>query len=297
VLALGCGREVPHGGEGAVRPAIGPALSRHMEPRDFVPGDLDLVVRLDVSRMRSAIGEDATDQLSARALPSGSDEMLREALKHADVVWFGLRLADLDPGDRVVAIEGHFKDIHPSDKDWQPGTTRLAGVSVLDHAGNVGRDGTARLYVVGDRLMVFVSPVETDSVARMLDRGPDTKRGDPPADGFVGLDVRVRRLPAPIERRFPSFGAILAGLERIRASATLEEDGLHLDGQISAKSSDAADKALRFLLALQNNISNPKYAKVVGGAHLDRVESTVHLRCVVPAEVVRVLAASPEAGP
>src|SRR5262249_20210808 len=155
-------------------------------------------------------------------------------IRHAAAIWFGLRLMNLDPGDRVIAVEGHLKDVRLPDHGWQRSASRMAGVEIYDREGEVPRDGTARLYVLGDRMVVFVSPVEPDSVSRMLEHGVDKKRGDPPADGFVGLDLRTHRLPAPVERRFPSVGKLVADLERVRASVTLEDNGLHLDAQISA---------------------------------------------------------------
>jgi hypothetical protein len=42
----------------------------------------------------------------------------------------------------------------------------------------------------------------------VLRDGADERRGDPSREGVVSVDVRARRLPASLERRFPSIGAI-----------------------------------------------------------------------------------------
>ena len=70
LLACGCGAEVPPGGGGAM-PKVpeGPRIARQVDAADLLPKDLDLVVRVDLARMRAGLGPDATKQsLCARGL-------------------------------------------------------------------------------------------------------------------------------------------------------------------------------------------------------------------------------------
>jgi hypothetical protein len=208
-------------------------------------------------------------------------------------VWLAVRLIDLEPGDRVVIVEGKLKDVQTPEEAWAPVVTTLGGVTAVDRKVTPPRDGTARIYKVGDRMMAFVSPIEADSVERVLHNGADSKRGDPPADGIIGLDLRARRLPTIVERKFPSISSIIAALERIRATATLEDDGMHLNAQIVSSTSEGADKAQRFLLALRDNVKDPRYTELLAAVKIERVEGTVHIRWTVPAKVLLALVGTP----
>src|SRR5690606_33946659 len=95
---LACGGGGPQRAGGRAPDAEGAAAARltpRVEPADLLPADLDLVVRVDVGRMRSGLGRAAADELAQRALDELHDETLKSALLRADVVWLGLRLADL----------------------------------------------------------------------------------------------------------------------------------------------------------------------------------------------------------
>ncbi|MEO5731069.1 MAG: hypothetical protein ABI134_30480, partial [Byssovorax sp.] len=83
-----------------------PVPSRRFDPAEIFPADLDLVVRLDVARMRSSVGPAAASAMAARAAREAGDDVLRAALACADVVWLAARLGDLDAGDHVVVVEG-----------------------------------------------------------------------------------------------------------------------------------------------------------------------------------------------
>lgn len=285
--AAACGPEVAAGGQGARPP--GPQIVRRIEPSDLMPADLDLVVRVDVARMVTTLGPALRDELSGRATAERGEELLRDALHRADVVWLGLRLADIDAGDRVVAIEGNVADLRPGAPDWRPVPAVIDDVSVFDRDGFVPRAGSARVIQIGKRSIVFVSPVEKDSVERVLRAGPDPRRGEPAGEGIVSLDLRARRLPATLERRFPSIGAIVGGLERVRASATLADEGIRLDAQISGKNAQGAERALRFLEALRGTLEETKYAQVLESLSLELVGDTVRLRWTVPAALVIAL--------
>lgn len=273
---------------GATPPA-GPRIARHVEPVDLMPADLDLVVRVDVARMRAGLGPAAADELAARALAEMPDEALRGAVERADVVWIGLRLADLEEGDRVVVLEGRMAELAPDPARWQPAKAALGGVTILDRRGAVARGDTARLVVLGDRAVALVSPVEVSSVARVLRDGPDERRGDPAAEGLVSLDLRARRLPPRLARRFPSLGALVAGVERVRAAASLSDEGVRVEAEIIGVDAAGAERARRFLEVLRDNVEDVRYAEIMKALSLDQVERTVQLRWVFPSRLVLAL--------
>jgi hypothetical protein len=273
---------------------------RRVEPIDLVPADLDLVVRVDVARMRSGIGPAATDELAARAFTeagAASDDLLREAARRADVVWIALRLADLEAGDRVLAFEGRMRGLGPDLTAWQPVPEDIQGVTIFERrGGDVPRTGTARILALGDRALIFVSPVQVSSVARVLRDGPDERRGDPRADGVVSLDLRAGRLPPGLERRFPSIARVIAGVERVRATGSLTEEGARLEAEIVGRTPEGAGRARRFLEVLRDNVQDLRYAEIMKALAIEQVERTVRLRWTLPSSVVLALISGPDSG-
>ncbi|MBM4374654.1 MAG: hypothetical protein FJ095_06190 [Deltaproteobacteria bacterium] len=72
LLLAACGRVVPAGGEprssGALTPFATASSRALLEPRDLIPADLDLVVRLDLRMIRESLGALAADALFAKGL-------------------------------------------------------------------------------------------------------------------------------------------------------------------------------------------------------------------------------------
>ncbi|WP_437741184.1 hypothetical protein WMF39_36835 [Sorangium sp. So ce1504] len=298
LMALGlpaCGDAAPRlaGGGHPARAAspAGPRVVRRIEPADLLPADLDLVVRVDVARMRDGLGQAASDELARRALDEVPDEALESALQRADVVWLGLRLADLEEGDRVVVLEGRMAGLTPDPGRWEPAPAAQDGVAVFDRRGGVAgsRADTARIIALGDRAVALVSAVEVSSVARLLRDGPDARRGDPAAEGLVSLDLRARRLPPYLARRFPSIGALVAGVARVRAVASLHDEGVRLDVELVGVDAAGAERARRFIEVFRDNVEDVRYADLMKELSIEQVESTVRLRWLFPAPLVLAL--------
>jgi hypothetical protein len=281
-LAAGCGRVVA---PPKSRPA-GALTSKRLEPAELFPSDLDLVLRIDVARMRAGLGPSAVEGLRGRAFGGRGEEALSKALACAEVVWIATRLADIDNGDRVVVVEG--TDCAPAmgAPEWKEAASTNDQVAIFDRKTVAPRAGTARIITVGKRLAAFVSPVELDSVARVMHDGTDGRHGDPAAEGLVSVDLLARPLPPGLEKRFPSIGKILGGLDRVRGTAVLVDDGVRIDGEISSPTVGGADKARRFLEALRDGAVESKHADALRGLTLEAVEKTVRVRWVVPAKVV-----------
>ncbi|MCC6558150.1 MAG: hypothetical protein IT372_34820 [Polyangiaceae bacterium] len=294
ITAAGCGPEVPAPGTPAAARAA--RVARRVEPADLFPADLDLVVRVDVARMRAGLGPAAADELAERALSGEGDAALREAARRADVAWRALRLADLDEGDRVVAFEGRMRGVARDPGAWQPLPVDVGGVSVFERRGRAPRAGAQRMIALGDRAIAFVSPAEASSVARVLRDGPDARRGDPAAEGLVSLDLRARRLPPRLERRFPSIAAIIGGLERVRAVAALAEDGIHIEADVIGRDEAGAGRARRFLEVLRDNAGEERTAQALKALSIEQTARTVHVRWTLPSRVVLSLLAGEDPG-
>ncbi len=198
----GCGSSAATA-KGSRASAGAPAIDRRLDPAEIFPADLDLVVRLDVARMRSSIGPAAASAMAARAAREAGDDVLRAALACADVVWLGARVRDLDAGDHVVLVEGSSCAPELDLASWKEQPSRNKSVKISDRVDPARRAGTGRVIVFGDHATAFVSPMEMDSVARVLEAGPDARRGNPVAEGVISLDVRADRLPPSLEQKFP----------------------------------------------------------------------------------------------
>ena len=290
-----CGAEVPKGGVAMGSPRPGFAIDRRIEPQELFPADLDLVVRVDLARMRGQLGKEATAQLLERAA-ADDDPWIAKAIASADVIWVGVRLADIEKGDRILVAEvkqGGGPDL----EEWTPAESTNKQVGIFDRKRPAPRDGTARVVVLGDSAVAFVSPAEVSSVSRVLREGPDEDRGDPKAEGVISADMRARGLPPRLRAAYPSIGKIVAGIQRVRATATLVDEGGRLEAEIIATSADAAQRAHAFLRALRDNVEDPRYAPALRTADIEAVGSTVRVRWTIPARLLLALVSGPSDAP
>lgn len=261
----------------------------HVDAVELFPADLDVVMRVDLARMRAALGPLANG-LSSRvgAEIDAHDELAARAIERARVAWIGTRLGDFEAGDRVLVIEGDVEDLRPDPSLFQELDPPLSDdLKTFERRGPVARDATARIHLLGPRTIMFVSSVEVDGVERVLLRGGDPGRRDPPAEGLVSADLRGRRLPAGLEQRFPSIASIVRGVHRARASVTVADEALRADIDIAAASESACAKLEGFLSALREGGQGSRYATLFDGLRIERLEKTVRLSWQVPLEMLR----------
>lgn len=290
IAAAGCGPSKD--AKAGERP---PQLSRKLEATDLLPADLDVVVRVDVARLKAGLGAGFADALAGRAAAQGGDAFITEAMSRAETVWIGVRLADLDAGDRVLVAEGKLAQIHIEPSEWKETTpaATMEGVRILDRKGAVLRASTARIVAADDRLVAFVSPVEVDATSRLLRDGPDEGRGDPAAQGLVSVDVRGHRLPRSLEKKYPSIAAVIAGVARVRGSASMVDDGVKVSLDVVAKSEPDAQRVEKFLVTVRDAAASTRYADVLNKASVDRAGVHVHLTATVPAQIVVAALSNP----
>lgn len=249
LLGAACGKTVPAGGvpdpEASAAPRAG--LDR-VQGADLIPADLDLVLRIDLARMRAGLGEESSAELSRRALDeTGAEAFVREALERAEVAWLGLRVADLIGGDRVLVVESRDRPAEPDAIAWEAKPSDLEGVAIYDSIRLAPRSGTARIVTLPGETTIYVSPVELDSVNRILEQGPDPNRCQPAARGVLSLDWRVKPPSHQLQNRFPSLARLMRGIERLRATLEFRGQELRLEGRMSCRDEAAAERVLRFL--------------------------------------------------
>jgi hypothetical protein len=283
VALAGCGGSPAAKGRA---PADAPRIERDLSPTEIIPADLDLVLRVDLARMRDGLGPLAADLLTKKALGGAREEEMAEALACAEVVWLGLRAAEIDSGDRVVVLEGKKCMPELGRGRWEKVRSGNGRLFIFDRQGEAPRAGTARIINLGNRATAFVSPVELDSVKRVLAAGPDPARGEPRAEGLLGFDLRPRPLPPALAKRFASIAAVLAGVERVKGTATLGDEGLVVRAEVIGKTPAGAEKAGKFLEALRESLKEGRYAEAVKASKVDVVEKTVAVKLTVPAKVL-----------
>ncbi|MBK8255085.1 MAG: hypothetical protein IPK82_20795 [Polyangiaceae bacterium] len=274
-----------------------PQLSKELAATDLLPADLDVVLRIDVARIKAGLGPAFAESLAERAAEQSRDGFIAEAMSRADAVWIGLRLADIDAGDRVLIAEGKTGEIHLEPSEWaevKAGAT-IEDVHILDRKGTLSRASTGRIVVAKDRLIAFVSPAEVDAVSRLLKNGADEGHGDPAATGLVSMDVRGHRLPPALEKKYPSIGAVIAGISKIRGSAAMGDSAVNVNVEVYARSEPDAERAEKFLVTVRDAALNTRYADAMKTVAIERAGATIHLKANVPASfVIAALSASAE---
>ncbi len=258
------------------------AIARNFEPVELIPADLDLVVRVDLDRMKQGLGADSQREIAARV---ATDPLVSKLLGGARSVTLGLRGLDLGRGDHVVVIEGDTTKIEiPAAFEQVP--SRNPKVKVHVRSDVVLRSETQAIVILEDRAIALVSPVETDAVLRILEQGPDASHGDPIAEGLMSVDYRTRRLEPSLERKYPNAARIIRDLRRVRGVADVAADGLAFDVEIIAKSAQAADRTALFLSALRDGAKEEGLSAMLGRMKIEPLDAAVRVRLVLPPELV-----------
>jgi hypothetical protein len=227
LLALACGP----------KPLAAPPPAPHLSsPAELIPPDLDVVVRLDLGRVKAALGSATLSALAGEVLARGpakqsGDELLVASLLEADVVYLGYRPSTLGaPLDRVLALQGHFTPLMRPPAGFSGATDLGADLRYWDATTPVAREGVARIYAVSDRLRAFASEAELDALERQLAGGGGSRRLEPPAEGTLSLAARPALL-----LRLSGHGILrelLEGSERLSAVADLESDGVRVKAEL-----------------------------------------------------------------
>lgn len=303
-LLSGACKEVPKGGVvkspagvGTGKKPRGGAVSRRLSPDEVIPADLDTVVRVDIDRLRKALGADFEQQLARRFL---DDPIAARAVAKSRALTVAVRAAELEAGDRVLVVEGDPDLLHLERDGFTPRPSANDKVRVLLRDVPVSRYETQLAVVLDERAVALVTPIEVDAVLRVLRDGSDALRGQPIAEGIVSADVRPRRMPPSLERKYPSLARLVSQVQRIRLSLNVSDDSLLLAGEIIARSDASADKVRRFVDAFREGATGEgPVSAVLRNVKLEKLGAVVRVTTRMPIADIAVLlgGASPPPAP
>jgi len=206
-------------------------------PVDALPSDLDLVVRVDLEKVRAALGPAGAELMrrGTGALPNDpGTELVPRALERTSVAFLALR-PELVPGeaDNVLVLSGRFADLGIDEALAAAGFASPvdlgADVRRFDRKGKVGRAAPARIYAFRSEQLVFVSPAEIDSVEAVLERGMRPTLLRPREQGVLAFAARLRSLRYGIAQRYPSVARALGDAAGLEGAIDATPEGLGLD--------------------------------------------------------------------
>lgn len=236
---------------------LGCAASRPLPPRapalavptDAVPPDLDFVARVDLARVRSALGTAGVDlverEAGGQATADATTKLVSDAIDHSDTAVLALR-PELVPGeaDNVLVLTGHFHELGIDDAlrsaGWSAAVDLGGDVRRFERPGKLSRAAAARAYAFGDEGLVFASTAEIDSVEAVLERGMAPSKLAPKAKGVLAFGLRLRIVRGELERRYPILARAVGDTDRLEGSVDTTAKGLALEVSFELPSEAAA---------------------------------------------------------
>jgi hypothetical protein len=287
---FGCGKETL----GA--PPRAPALDR---PSDALPPDLDAVLRLDLGRVRSALGPAgvaAIKGLADRPVEPGrerpAEAVITDALEHADVVFVGLRTEISVAGpDTVIVLEGRFSGRSPAPPSWGQPVDLGGDVRRWDRPARGARSSPARLYAFGNERLVIASEAEIDAVEAVLERGLAPNALSAPERGLFAFAIKLRRVKDRLVAKAPLFAEALRSAKRLQGSVEPSTDGLTADVTLELDSAMSAERAAELFdrARVASSEGDGRGAAMARSAKVTAVGEAVTVRCSLPADVVLAL--------
>lgn len=229
-----------------------PAAPVLLEPADAIPADLDAVVRVDVARLRAALGTLLFAGLRRVATASldddGASEFLLAAIESSELAVFAFRPELQGDGvDSVLVLRGRYAGLDPRDHEARPPfrSPRDLGGAVrrYDREQPRARGAPARIYARGDDLLVVVSAAELDSVELRLEQREAAPVVRPPARGIVAFAARLRALRLTLHRRFPMLADMLEDAREVHGVIETGATGASLELSLPFASEASAETA------------------------------------------------------
>jgi len=205
---------------------------------DLIPKDLDLVIRVDMRRLKTMLGPDSDQQLERLLVrfqlvsPARSLDVAlwHSVLERSDTVWLGCRPFVRGCRDWVLVAQGKFDDLDPRTRGFSTLPTDLGGgwLRYDQKEPQVLRGAPQRIYLQPPGRVVLLTRAEIDAVQRTLDQGDPGTDLEPEASGVIALSARPAALASVLSPNKRAALAWLRDIERVDmlASPTSSEFAL-----------------------------------------------------------------------
>ncbi|HKQ69998.1 MAG TPA: hypothetical protein VJT73_11695, partial [Polyangiaceae bacterium] len=280
-LGLACSSSRPS-------PVVAPNRFEAASISDWIPADVDFLVRIDAARLRRhPLAEAAISPRLLGAAGSGVFRRILPALERAQAIYIGGRvMSDGFQGDGVIAIEDAATGSAEREALAKDGTVRrialrAANVEAYERVG-ARRDEPAVELVFDRRGIVLATPAEGDALVRLLRSGPDSDRLEPPARGLVSVAGRPRG-GVPAEGRMAWLRPVGEALAKYSASVDAG-DAVQMEGELFYEGEEQAERArsaLEAALAWAGAAGGP-FRSLSDSARLARIGDVLEVRITIP---------------
>jgi hypothetical protein len=264
---------------GGSRPAPprAPALAT---PADAVPPDLDLVLRIDLAKVRAALGPAGVASLRGEAgdaVAETREALVQRALEVSDTAILALR-PELLPheADNVLVLAGHFAalgvDRALRASGWSAPVDLGGDVRRFDRDGKVSRSSPARVYAFADERLVFVSTAEIDSVEAVLERHRAPSSLEPQARGVLAFAARLRTLGQTLVERYPELADAIGPAGAVQGVVDSTATGLGLEVSLELPSETSAERTAEALGRIRQALASTA-GKMAAMAHNANIQA------------------------
>lgn len=244
-------------------PSAAPTIQ---EPALVLPADLDLVLRLDLKRVRAALGIEADALLRRLGESAPSDEpdadtgrLLLALLTRADTAWIAVR-PGLSPEltDGVIALRGDFHEALPTSLGgaprWSGGRDLGGGLFRFDREPPRVRAAPAVIYVRVPDIAIIGSEAEIDALERTVEKGALDPSLRAPEVGLVAVAARLGSLRTKLASRAPTLAQYVEGAERLEGSLDRAGETFRVRLDVHFESEAQASKLCSELRTLQEKL-------------------------------------------
>jgi hypothetical protein len=266
-------------------------------PADAIPPDLDLVARIDLGTMRSALGELGQGEVLARTLVNdagtdvGTDRFLLAALARTETLWIAGRPGNsLESSDLVLVLRGQFDGLDAaragSEPAWHSALDLGRDWRSYDRLQPKQRSAPARIYAEGDTLLVLVSAAEIDSVERSLNGAAVSPPLEPRESGLISAAARVRALHSDVLLRSDTLRRLFEGAQRVDGTLDVTSAGFELRLALQFEEEIAAARAAKEARELADALRSAPglIGKLASALGLSQIGSELSFRLVLGRE-------------
>lgn len=236
------------------------------EPALALPADLDLMLRLDLARLRAALGIEGETLLHRLQESAPNDEpdadtsrLLFALLAHADTLWIAVRpglSAELTDG--AVALRGDFRTLVPSSLGgtprWSAARDLGGGLLRFERDAPRLRAAPAVLYLRVPDVVILGSEAEVDALERSVEHGNIDAPLRTPEGGLIAAAARLGSLRKKLSERAPTLSRYLDGAERLEASFDRNGELFRFRVDVGFETAEQVSALARQLKSLQEGL-------------------------------------------